>query len=208
MKLAIFGATGRTGQILVEQALAAGHQVTALARNPAKLNRRASLWVVAGDVQEQGKVEDTMREAEAVLNVIGHTAKSPRDLQTVAARNIVIAMQRQGIKRLICLTGAGVRDPQDRPKPVDLFFSFLLKMFSPQVLADATRQVDMIKASATDWIVVRVPRLTDDRHTGVYKVGYVGPNSGVQISRADAADFMLKQLTDPTYVHQMPVVSY
>lgn len=64
-----------------------------------------------------------------------------------------------------------------------------------------------MEASATDWVLVRVPRLTDGPFTGKYKVGYVGPNSGIQISRADAADFMLKQITDPTYIHQRPMIS-
>jgi putative NADH-flavin reductase len=208
MKLAIFGATGKTGQILLAQALAAGHTVTALARNPAKLVPQPNLRVVAGDVQNQTAVDETLAGTEAVLNVLGHTRRSPRDLQAVATRNIVTAMQRLGIKRLVTLTGAGVRDPHDQPKAVDKFFGFLLKTFSPKVIADAKRQVIFMQASATDWIIVRAPRLSDGPRTGVYKVGYVGPDSGIQISRADVADFMLKQISDPAYVHQMPMISY
>jgi putative NADH-flavin reductase len=207
MKLAIFGASGKTGQLLTQQALAAGHSLTALVRIPAKLQPSPNLRLIVGDVQNQAAVDDAILGAEAVLNVLGHTAKSPRDLQAVATRNIVSAMQRLGVKRLIALTGAGLRDPQDRPKPADQVFGFLLKTFSPAVLADARSQAIFMEASTTDWTIVRVPRLTDGPYTGTYKVGYIGPDSGIQVSRADVADFMLKQLTDTTYVHQRPMIS-
>lgn len=132
MKLAIFGASGQTGQLLTQQALAAGHSLTALVRNPAKLQKAPNLRLIVGDVQNQSAVDDTIMGAEAVLNVLGHTTKSPRDLQAVATRNIVSAMQRLGVKRLVALTGAGVRDPQDQPKPADRFFGFYSKRSPPR----------------------------------------------------------------------------
>jgi len=110
--------------------------------------------------------------------------------------------------RLVTLTGAGVRDPRDQPKAFDHLMRTLLGMLSGAVLRDSQEGVSMIRASDLDWTVVRVPMLTDGPLTGKFRVGYVGKDSGRQISRADAAAFMLQQLEDDTYFYQAPMISY
>ena len=122
--------------------------------------------------------------------------------------NIVAATETNGVRRLISLTGAGVRDPQDKPKFVDKVFVFLLGKLQPEVLADAEQHADVIKRSDLDWIIVRGPRLTEGPEKGEYRVGMIGKNSGTQISRSDLSDFLLLQAGDQTYLRQMPVVSY
>lgn len=209
MKIAVFGATGRTGRPLVERALAEGHEVVALARDPSKLGmRHEKLRVAAGDVLDAGAVEGVVAGTDAVMSTIGHTKTSPKDVQTRGTRNIVAAMEKHGVKRLVSLTGAGVRDPEDQPKPVDKVFGFLLKTLQKDVIEDAERHANVIQASNPDWVIVRGPRLTEGPRKGTYRVGLVGKNSGTQISRADIADFMLQQATNNSYLRQMPMVSY
>lgn len=210
MKLAIFGATGKTGRPLVEQALAQGHEVTALVRTPAKLTVQSdNLRVVQGDATDAMDVDRVVIGADAVLSALGHAKGSPNDVQTVATEHIVAAMKRRGVTRLVSLTGAGVRDPHDEPKFADKVIRFLLKTFAGKVLEDAENHADVLRQhDDIDWVMVRGPRLTNGPHTGEYRVGYVGKNSSTQISHADTADFMLTQLTDDTYLHQAPVVSY
>ncbi len=209
MKLAIFGASGRTGRPLVEQALAAGHQVTALVRTPNSFPlKHERLRVVEGSVEDAAKVEEAVRGADAVLAVLGHTKTSNKDVLTVGTRNIVNAMKKHGVQRLINLTGAGVRDPQDQPKLVDKVFGFALGRLQPDLLRDSENQTKVIQTSDLAWTIVRGPRLTGGPRTGKYRVGYVGKDSGTQASRADIADFMLKQVTDTTYLRKLPVVSY
>src|SRR5438876_10489552 len=102
MKLAIFGATGRTGIPLVEQALAAGQEVVALARTSSKLPiQHPKLTVIQGDVLNQADVEKVVQSCNAVLSVLGHRKESPRDMQTVAIRHIIAAMEKYGVKRLV-----------------------------------------------------------------------------------------------------------
>jgi len=127
---------------------------------------------------------------------------------SAAAYHITHAMQKSGVKRLVTLTGAGVRDPRDQPKAFDHLMRTLLGMLSGAVLRDSQEGVSMIRASDLDWTVVRVPMLTDGPLTGKFRVGYVGKDSGRQISRADAAAFMLQQLEDDTYFYQAPMISY
>lgn len=210
MKLTVFGASGRTGRPLVEQALEAGHEVTAFVRDPAKLGMsHEKLRTVRGDAKDDPqKVAEAVAGADAVLSVLGQAKGSPKDLQTAGTRNIVAAMQEHGVRRLVSLTGAGVADPKDEPKLIDKAFGFLLRRLQPDVLEDGGRHAEVVQASGLDWVIVRGPRLTEGEKKGEYRVGYVGKNSGVQISRADVADFMLRQTEDDTYLHQAPMVSY
>ena len=209
MKLAVFGASGRTGRPLVEQALAQGHEVRALVRDPAKLPlQHERLLLVRGDAINAADVARTVEGADAVLSALGQTKGSPKDLQTVATRHMVAAMKAHGVARVISLTGAGVRDPEDRPKFVDRVFGLLLAVAARNVLQDAKAHAGGLRESGLAYTLVRGPRLTEGPRTGVYKVGYVGKDSGTQVSRADIADFMLRQLTEDVWVHKAPMVSY
>jgi putative NADH-flavin reductase len=209
MKLAVFGASGRTGRPLVQQALAEGHEVKALVRDPPKMPvSHERLTVIGGDVLDAAKVEETVADTDAVLSALGHTETSPEDVQTRGTRNIVAAMENHGVRRLVSLTGAGVGGPKDEPKFVDKAITFLLERLQPAVLGDAIGHAQVIKGSDLEWVIVRGPRLTEGPRKGEYRVGSIGRNSGTQISRADLADFMLKQTTDDTHLRQMPVVSY
>ena len=209
-KVAIFGATGRTGRLLVEGALRDGHEVTALVRDPGKLAAsHEKLRVVEGDVLIPSRVEETVAgAADAVLSALGHTKTSPPDVQARGTRHIVAAMKGHGVRRLVSLTGAGVRAPGDRPKLVDRVFSGLLKLLQRDVLEDAERHAEVIRKSGLDWTIVRAPRLTDGPETGEYRVGLVGENSGTKVSRADVARFMLHALTDGSQVGRAPMISY
>lgn len=208
MKLAVFGATGRTGKLLVEQALQAGHEVVALIRTPSKLSiQHPKLTVVQGDAMNQAHVDQVVRGSDAVISVLGQSKESPRDMQTVAITHIIAAMNKYSVRRLVSLTGAGVDDPHDRPKFANHLIKLALKMMSGHVLKDAENHAEAIRKSDLDWVIVRGPMLNDGPHTGSYHVGWVGVNTGARISRADLADFILKQTTDTTYLRQAPMVS-
>lgn len=208
MRLTVFGASGRTGRPLVQQALDAGHDVVAFVRDPAKLPlQHERLKVVQGDVTKLVDVEPAVEGSDAVLSTLGQSKGSPKDLQTVATRNIVAAMEKYGVKRLVSLTGAGVDAPEDQPKLINNIIKFALKTLSGAVLQDALGHVNVIKSSNLDWVIVRGPRLTEGPRTDKYRVGWVGVNTSTSISRADLADFMLKQVIDNTYLHKLPMIS-
>lgn len=208
MKLAIFGATGRSGKPVVEQALQAGHEVVALARTPSKLAiQNPKLTVIQGDAMNAADVDKVVQGSDAVISVIGQTKGSPRNTQTVAITNIIAAMNKYGVQRLVSLTGAGVDDPHDRPKFANHLIKLALKLLSGHVLQDAENHAEAIRKSNLDWVIVRGPMLNEGPLTGNYRAGWVGVNTGSRISRADLADFILKQTTDTTYLRQAPVVS-
>jgi putative NADH-flavin reductase len=210
MKITIFGATGKVGRHLVDQALDRGDEVTAFVRDASKLTShpRERLKVVQGDVLVPKDVEQAVVGKDAVLSVLGHTKTSPKDVLSEGTKNIVAAMKELGVRRLVSLTGAGVRDPKDEPKLIDRAIGSLLKLLQRDLLEDSIEQAQAIRESDLEWVIVRAPVLNEGEKKGGYRIGYVGKESGTKLSRADVADFMLKQTVDDTYLHQAPMVSY
>ncbi|MFN8411636.1 MAG: SDR family oxidoreductase [Anaerolineales bacterium] len=209
MKIVVFGASRGVGLKVVEQALEAGHLVTAFVRSPEKFEvKHANLTVFKGDAMSADSVEGAIKGNEAVISALGATHPPIPHMMEISAKNIVSAMKKHGISRLISTTGAGVRQPEDEPKFIDHFISFLLNLLEKDVVLDSTENVKTIQTSGVEWTIVRFPRLVDGEHTRTYRVGFVGKNSGVQISRADAADFILKELVEKKWLKKLPVVSY
>lgn len=213
MKVTVFGASGRTGRHLVQQALAEGHQVTAFTRSPATLGAYGDqVRIVEGDVQDAAAVEEVVAGADAVLSVLGPTENVPDYQVTRGTVHILAAMEKHGVRRLILSAGAGVTVPGDEPTLLNRAINVLLKLFSRHVYEDMKRVVALVRASDVEWIIVRVPRLVDnasgaDGSAGDVKVGYVGKGMGMSLARADLAAFMLQQLQSNAYVRQAPVIS-
>jgi len=208
VRIAAFGATGRTGKHVVEQALAAGHEVVAFVRTPAKLGiEHARLTVVQGDVQDKAQVSQAIAGVDAVISALGPTENKPTYQVTAGTENIITAMHAHGVRRLVISAGAGVGDPNDAPKIMNHVVNLLLKLVARHVYEDMKQVVEKVRASNLDWVIVRVPMLTDDPPTGVVQVGYVGKGMGMRISRADMAEFMLRQVSDDAYLHKTPAIS-
>ncbi len=124
-------------------------------------------------------------------------------------KNILKAMQSSNINKIISLSGGGLPFPEkDDPKFVDKAIRFIMKLTVPKILNDAIKHAEILRKSTNDWIIVRGPRLTDGPKKSNYKVGWVGVNSSTSISRADLADFILKQVKSNQFNKQMPFVSY
>lgn len=208
MKLAIFGATGRTGKYLLSQALAEGHAVTALVRIPERINEtHPQLKLLQGDVRDEGAVSSAVAGAEAVLSTLAPGRGGPTDVMARGAENIVSAMQQHGVRRLVFTAGAGVPAPQDRPNLISKVMGFLVRTLSRQVYEDVMRSVEVVQNSGLDWTIARGPMLVDAPHNGRYQVGFVGNGMNPRLSRGNFADFVLKQAQDDTYLHQLPAVS-
>ncbi len=193
MKLAIFGATGKTGFELVKQALEHGHTVTAFVRDPARLaieNER--LTYVTGDVFDPVGVAQAIKDQDAVACALG--AGSDLKKTTVRATgtiNIISGMQEHNVKRLMVVTAMGVGESWDDLSMFNkLFFATLLKSSRD----DHETQEAAIKESGLDWTIIRPSGLTDTPRTGVYEVGEKIPATTSNIARADVADLIIKEL--------------
>ena len=208
MKVTIFGATGRTGQHLLDRALERGHEVIAFTRSPEKLETNdENLSIVDGDVRDADSVDRAIAETNAVVSVLGPTENKPVFAVSKGTANIIAAMKQHGVERLIVSVGAGVGDPKDEPKFFNHLINFLLKLFSRWVYEDMARVAEIVRQSDRRWTIVRIPMLVDDEPTGDVDVGYVGKEMGFRLTRADLARFMLDQLGDETYLHEGPAIS-
>lgn len=205
MKLTIFGASSSSGRLVVEKALAAGHDVTAFVRDPAKLgitNKR--LKVAAGDALNAAQVEEAVKGSEAVLSTLGPKGK-PAVMAAQSTRNIVDAMEKHGVKRLVVVSVAGISVPQDK-RGFNLV-SALIKLLLKDVFIDRENQLKVLEESRLDWIAVRVPRLTDGPATGSVNAFFGNASPAMKVTRADLADFMLEQLTSDQWCRQAPILS-
>jgi putative NADH-flavin reductase len=208
VRLAIFGATGRTGRELVNGALNAGHEVVALVRRPDALPAREGVQAVAGDARDPEAVARAVAGADAVLVALGHTRGSGTDVLSAGTRAIVEAMRDHGVSRLVVLSGAGVRVKGDPVAPGTLLMRGLLKTLARALIADAEAQYRVVSGSGLEWTVVRAPRLTNARGTARYRAGTgmaLGPRD--QVPRADVAEFMLSLVEDPRFVRDAPLIT-
>jgi putative NADH-flavin reductase len=205
MRLTIFGATSATGKHLVVQALQAGHEVTAFVRDPSKLPlTNGRLNVIAGDALNPAQVEGAVKGRDAVLSTLGPKGK-PMVMAAESTRNIVSAMEKHGVKRLVVVSVAGVAVPQDK-RGFNLVSS-LIRLFLKDVFVDRENQLEMLASSKLDWVAVRIPRLTDEQAKGSVKAFFGNPSPRMKVTRADVADFMLRQLTSEQWVRKAPILS-
>ena len=209
MKIAVFGSSGNVGKLLVGEALAEGFDVVAYARNPSKLTiRHDHLTIIQGELSDQAMIEHAITGVDAVISVMGPSGKSEGSPITQGMRHIIAAMNKHGVRRLIALSTASSKDPNDKLGIKIKTMIAVIKTTSPDAYADIVGWSEVIRASNLDWTLARVLLLNDKPKIGNVRTGYPGRNElGTQISRADLADFMLKQVADTQYVREAPVVT-
>jgi len=221
MKLTVFAATGGIGRHLLEQAVAAGHDVTAVVRNPKNLS--GGVRVITADLAttDPAALASAVRGADAVLSGLGPRPVSEAGIASRGTRAIVQAMQATGVRRIVVVSAAPIstvpspgRPTPPKYDPGDGFFmrhlfSPLIKAVLREAYADLALMEDVLRDSGLDWTVVRPPRLTDKPLTGSYRTAY-GQNlrRGLLISRADVADLMLRVLERPETIRQAIGIAY
>ena len=203
MQIALFGATGGTGRQVLDQALAQGYYIRALVRDPTKLAQRDGLTLIQGDVLEQAAVDRCIAGSEAVICVLGNHG-STEPVEDRGTERILAAMRSQGQRRLIAVTSMGVGDSIDQ---VAAFFRAIMRLTLKRVMEAKERQEQAIMASDLDWTIVRPGGLTDGPRTGSYRSGLDKSIKATRVSRADVADFILRELKAGDFVRQTPAVS-
>ena len=207
MKVIIFGATGTVGVEIVKQALEKGHVVTAFVRHPEKMAKlqHANLTVFKGDVLNLSDVENAVKNHDAVLCVLGDGRAGK--IRALGTRNIIDAMKKTGIKRLICQSTLGIGESYGNLNFIwkHVMFGMLLK----KAFQDHQLQEQHILNSGLDYTIVRPSSLTDGTVTKGFKIGFDGEYKklNLKISRADVADFILSQLQTNGYIKKAVSIS-
>jgi len=206
MKVVIFGANGKTGILLVEQALAKGYQVVAYVRRPESIMiENPKLKIVVGNLNEPLKMKDTISGADACISALGGGSLTKHSIEIInGIKNIISIMEITNVHRLIYLSSLGANESRYLiPQPLRFV---LTNLFLRVTLADHNTNEDNIRKSRLQWTILRPGGLTNGQLTGDLRHG--AENSKIKgstsISRANVASFMIQQLTDTSY-HQRAV---
>ena len=203
MKVLVFGATGKTGKLVVERALNAGHEVTVLVRDAGKI-RDGKVRVLTGDATKPSDVLNAVQGQDAVIESIGGTTPyKATTLETTSATNIVNAMKSKGVKRLVVVSMLGLG--QSRTQAPWWYKHLLMTTFLRGSTKDKNNKEAVVKNSGLDYILVRPPILKDGPATGSIKV--LGLNAiGHAITRADLANFLVAQLKSDDHLRKAVTV--
>jgi putative NADH-flavin reductase len=212
IRIAIFGASGATGQLLTERCLAANYSVKALVRRPDLFRFKDRVEVVQGDAKDAAAVQRTVDGVDVVLNALGARSLGREDVLEIAVPHIVAAMEAAGVRRIIVLGSAGALDSALDKQPgwrrwmvENLIYKTLLKW----PVASQRAQYAALSGSSLDWTMVMPPMLTNSPGKGHYRIdGDALPRNGRRISRQDVADFMMQQIADPTWMRKGVYLSW
>lgn len=212
MKVALFGATGSVGSECARQCLEAGHEVSVLARTPAKLSAglRDQVTVVEGDALDAACVEEVLSGGvEAVLFAIGVDKHSPEDLCTDVTRHILEAMPRLGVGRFIWCGGGSTPVPEDVKTLGSRFVEFFASTIMGLRHRDKEHQLELLaERQDVAWFGVRPLQLRKGSKRGAYRIGFDAYSGLSKISFADCAHAMIGMLDDDTWLHRAPIVQY
>lgn len=206
MRVLLIGATGKTGGHALEILLEQGHTVTAVCRNPAALAaRHERLTVVKGDARDAASLEQAAEGQEAALVAFGPRSIKKDDLQEALMRNLVPALEKHGVKRVVNLSALGAGDSY-RYSP--LVWKIVMGTLLKSVFVDKERGEAILHASGLDYVNVRPGQLLDAPARGGVKASLDGTGLGQQMTRADLARFMVEQLSSDAWVRTSPLIGY
>jgi len=208
MRLLVLGASGRTGRLVVEQALGHGHQVTAFVRDPSRLDLTSDrLRVITGDATQAADIQGALPGHDAVISALGSGSERPVHVYSDGIANTIRAMTARGMTRLVVLSAVGVgTDGSGLP----LAQRALRKLPAMRAICDDMERMEGdLMLSDLDWTIVRASSLTDGPLTGIYRVveGAVVPR-GSQVARADVAALLLKCAEGELYLRRAVAVAY
>jgi putative NADH-flavin reductase len=211
LRVVVFGATGNIGRHVVEQLLAAGHQVTAYVRNPGKLTMaHPSFTIIQGELDDRTEIARAVDGADAVISALGPTLRrgATGTPLTEGTQRIVEAMLAAGVHRFIGLATPAVADPRDLPTLKGKLLRLMPRLFLPNALTELIGMTEAITSSELNWTIARITAPTDTPAKGSLRAGFLGRDKvGWAMARADIGRFLVGQLTDDRYYRAAPAIS-
>ncbi|MGH3384355.1 MAG: NAD(P)-dependent oxidoreductase [Nocardioidaceae bacterium] len=211
MRVAVFGATGGIGRLVVERLRLEGHDVVAYIRNPATLaSDPPRLEVVVGQLSERSQVTRAVRGADAVISALGPSLRLGSRGTPVAdgTRAIVSAMADVGVRRYVGLATTSIPDVRDRRTVRARATPLVARLVFPNAVTELVGMSAAVTGADLDWTVARITNPTNQPARGTLRVGFLGRDQvGWSMSRADIAAFLVGQLGDRAYVGSAPVIS-
>ena len=205
MNIAVIAANGRSGKAFVEAALDAGHSIRAGIRGESRLKKYTNLTEVQCDATNNEQLRNLLKDTDAVASFIGHVKGSDPDVQTIAIQKTVDIMEELKIKRIVSLTGTGVRFEGDKITLTDRVLNLSIGMIDPERIKDGKDHVGVLKNSDLDWTVIRVLKLQNTELKS-FSLTENGPTKAY-VSRQEVARAVLKVLEENSFVRKAPIIS-
>jgi putative NADH-flavin reductase len=210
-KIIVFGATGGTGKEVIKQALATGYKITALVRNPAAFKmKHKNLTIAQGDVLQVYTFERELVGAAAIISCLGSSrSKKPTQVYSEGLKNIISAMNRTGVQRLICVSAGALYINKEMGLVNRILVKLVLQPILKEPYADMRLMEKTVANTNLNWTIVRSPRLTNNALTGHYRVSISRPlRLPFSIARADLADYMLGIIDAPNTFRATVYIAY
>ncbi|PKJ54563.1 SDR family oxidoreductase [Bacillus sp. SN10] len=205
-KIAILGANGKAGKILVNEALEKGYQVKILTRNSTNTERiNKNIETIIGDARNFSTIQDLLQGCSAVINAVGQPKNESYIFSTVT-KHILEAMKESKIKRYILISGGSLNVTGDQKRMVNKIGATLFKLFLPKMMQDKYKELQIIQNSEVDWTIVRLPFVIEGNGIGNIKESLVDM-PGIKIQNGDIAPFVIKQINSDRYVGKCPFIS-
>ena len=210
MNITIFGGTGETGLLVVKRILEKGYNATVFARTPSKITfTHEHLSVVKGEISDYNAIEPVIKTANAVISILGPTGKMKGLPVSSGLKNIIAAMGKNNVRRLIATATPSYQDANDKYQLSFHLAIFMIKKLQGDVYEDIQELGKAVTASQLDWTLVRLPMLSNKPAKGKINAGYTGNDnvSLFSLTREDLADFLVKQIEDKEFIRKAPVIS-
>jgi len=205
-KIAILGANGKAGKILVNEALEKGYQVKILTRNSTNTEKiNENIETIIGDARNFSTIQDLLQGCSAVINAVGQPKNESYIFSTVT-KHILEAMKESKIKRYIVISGGSLNVTGDQKGIVNKIGATLFKLFLPKMMQDKYKELQIIQNSEVDWTIVRLPFVIEGNGIGSIKESLVDM-PGIKIQNGDIAPFVIKQINSDRYVGKCPFIS-
>lgn len=202
-KIVVFGGTGNVGELVVTKLLNKGKSVVVLTRQ--EKQSPSNLDFVVGSVLDENLVEKILNPNDKIIIVLGAN-NSDLDIMSKGTANILFAMNKKGVKRVICLSTHGAGESWDY-LPDNFKEIILADDFFSASFKDHTIQEEYVKQSRTDWTIVRPTQIVSGGDNGIFTINQLNENSQFQITNSDVAQFIVTELEEDKYIREIATIT-
>lgn len=205
MQITVFGASGKVGRLVVAEALKRGHNVIAFVHN-APVAKHKNLKVVKGDIYNPKDVAQAIKGSNAVISALGSWGTPNKDIVKSGMRNIIPAMKKYGISRVISLTGHGANAPGDKFEPLHIISRCILMILAPKILNDGEEHIEALAGSGLDWTVLRSSLMEEHGNPNKFTITTKRPLPLAIIHRQAVATCLVNLAENKDYNQQAPFI--
>jgi putative NADH-flavin reductase len=203
MQITVFGASGKVGRLVVQRLLHDGHRVVLFVHQTSPFEASDNIKIIKGDIHNAALVASAVSGSQAVVSALGSWHTPTKDILSAAMRFVIPAMQQQGVRRIITLTGSGAWAPGDSISVGNKVAHSVFNVFAKDIVRDAETHLRLLDDSGLDWTSIRSP-IMKNGPSETYRLSKNVPGAVALINREAVAKAMTDQLNDTAWIAKAP----